>query len=1249
MLSTPGIRTKKIVFRDGGGNEKEITFDSVGSESKLDKSGGEMSGNLKIQGNLEVQGSAEFKSGVVTPEVACSGDLMGNTVQVGTVIANTVEGLSNLEVKNNLMGSGCLLEDTGHIQITGNSWGFPCIGFTHTQANGISTSISDYALITGDTQVGWSMKNRQGNKDQLGVDQNGRLYYHWGPQTSAMENITPTFSVTSTGEMRCKSGTVDGALVVNDTSLFAQVEVSGDLYTTNLQVLGTDFRFNDGTGNLVDLVTTLAAKEPTISEGETSEYFRGDKTWQTLSTDNVLEGENNKYSPFSVYGSASYEKIQNIDDKFGFHYTKWNDSDNAGIELLADNDMSKPVFVVKTTDMNDNNAASANSLVVRHQKVGVNMYPFQEPSSTLDVNGSLKASSISALDLAEGKLLVSGPSGKVAVSALSKSTLENFPWSEITTTTTGSAYDTLNVGQSGMAGKTYVNLSCTNGGVINIGSQIGGNSSAGTTINIGTGLGANTINIGASGDTINLAGDTNIIKTTNLEVHDNIITLNKGSSGSSTARLSGIQIRDNNNDASGFIRTAALGNQFELKAPESSFTLSTPILTKNEVVATVSNLDTYETTLSFGSPLVRAGSLITMPAATSSNNGFLSSAMFNAFNGKQASITGAATTITTANLTANRALVSDANGKVGTSTVSSTTLGYLDATSSVQNQLNNKEGTISTGTTTQYWRGDKTWQTLNTNAVVEGSNLYFTQARARGSLSAGTGISYNSATGVISSLLAESQWTTSGPHVTYSTGNVGIGIAAAPSAKLHINHTGTGACLLVEDATNPDTTPFIIDEFGTVGVNISTAPVSASLTSKIYLNGDFSFHGHNKSIMFNSYYDNGWKYAAGTVQSPQFAAHIKLDPLGSFIINSSSTAGVAGAAQPGADRLVILLNGNVGIGTSSPTSKLDINGSIRTAGNSDIPSEVNSNAIFSGGYASPVIGRCFMGDGTGWRYHFSNRTANTTTDLFTFRDIGNFGINNTSPESSIDISRDTRAGTHPTGLALYATRTASNNTQSIAEIRRSDGTQGIGFGWNSINASGTNTDQDLEIRSKGNGEVRIYTNGAERLKVDSAGNVSVSGKIREKGNDLMPVGAIIMWYGSSPPAGWAICDGTIQNGVQTPDLRGTFVLGSTNSNAGGTTIPDANYKGGTNLSVGLYGGERNHTLNMNEMPAHSHSVSSNATRWFQGTTPLWFQNTTGLYDFGYNNVNYDVGNAGGSQPHNNMPPYYVLTYIMKVT
>ena len=66
-------------------------------------------------------------------------------------------------------------------------------------------------------------------------------------------------------------------------------------------------------------------------------------------------------------------------------------------------------------------------------------------------------------------------------------------------------------------------------------------------------------------------------------------------------------------------------------------------------------------------------------------------------NSKQATITGAATTIDTEDLTASRALVSDGSGKVAVSSVTSTELGYLSGvTSSVQTQVDTKTAKLIT-------------------------------------------------------------------------------------------------------------------------------------------------------------------------------------------------------------------------------------------------------------------------------------------------------------------------------------------------------------------------------------------------------------------------------------------------------------------------------------------------------------------------------------------------------------------------
>jgi hypothetical protein len=92
---------------------------------------------------------------------------------------------------------------------------------------------------------------------------------------------------------------------------------------------------------------------------------------------------------------------------------------------------------------------------------------------------------------------------------------------------------------------------------------------------------------------------------------------------------------------------------------------------------------------------------VAVSAVTSTELGYLdgvTSSIQTQLNGKQATITGAATTIDTENLTANRAVVSDGSGKVAVSLVTSTELGYLSGVSSnIQTQLDGKEDPLTAG------------------------------------------------------------------------------------------------------------------------------------------------------------------------------------------------------------------------------------------------------------------------------------------------------------------------------------------------------------------------------------------------------------------------------------------------------------------------------------------------------------------------------------------------------------------------
>ena len=70
------------------------------------------------------------------------------------------------------------------------------------------------------------------------------------------------------------------------------------------------------------------------------------------------------------------------------------------------------------------------------------------------------------------------------------------------------------------------------------------------------------------------------------------------------------------------------------------------------------------------------------------------------------------------NIAANAISISQAN---------TTTNGFLSSTD--WNTFNDKQPLITAGTTLQYYRGDKTFQTLDTLVVPENTNLYYTQAR----------------------------------------------------------------------------------------------------------------------------------------------------------------------------------------------------------------------------------------------------------------------------------------------------------------------------------------------------------------------------------------------------------------------------------------------------------------------------------------------------------------------------------------
>lgn len=142
--------------------------------------------------------------------------------------------------------------------------------------------------------------------------------------------------------------------------------------------------------------------------------------------------------------------------------------------------------------------------------------------------------------------------------------------------------------------------------------------------------------------------------------------------------------------------------------------------------------------------------------------------------------------------------------------------------------------------------------------------------------------------------------------------------------------------------------------------------------------------------------------------------------------------------------------------------------------------------------------------------------------------------------------------------------------------------------------------------------------GAEIYYGDGSKLTGIGGSI--------PSGVIVLWSGSSSniPSGWSLCDGA--NG--TPDLRNTFVLGA-----------------GDEYTVGDTGGEKEHTLTVAEMPSHSHKQRYSGHPTAHNVGP-YMTGASGKH-YSSRDAYSSTNSTGGDQPHNNMPPYFALAYIMK--
>jgi microcystin-dependent protein len=147
------------------------------------------------------------------------------------------------------------------------------------------------------------------------------------------------------------------------------------------------------------------------------------------------------------------------------------------------------------------------------------------------------------------------------------------------------------------------------------------------------------------------------------------------------------------------------------------------------------------------------------------------------------------------------------------------------------------------------------------------------------------------------------------------------------------------------------------------------------------------------------------------------------------------------------------------------------------------------------------------------------------------------------------------------------------------------------------------------------------------------------------------------------PSGWAVCDGSLQAIDQNTALFN--LIGTTYGGDGQSTfaLPDLRGRmaigagqgpGLQSYSVGQMGGEEQVTLNLSQLPLHSHAAIGTTARasalgpgnseW--ATTTVFLYSSTGTIPVAMNSG--AIGAVGGGQAHENRPPFLVMNFIISL-
>ena len=154
------------------------------------------------------------------------------------------------------------------------------------------------------------------------------------------------------------------------------------------------------------------------------------------------------------------------------------------------------------------------------------------------------------------------------------------------------------------------------------------------------------------------------------------------------------------------------------------------------------------------------------------------------------------------------------------------------------------------------------------------------------------------------------------------------------------------------------------------------------------------------------------------------------------------------------------------------------------------------------------------------------------------------------------------------------------------------------------------------------------------------------------------VGEIRMFAGNFAPVGWAFCQGQLIAISENPTLF--QLIGTTYGGDGVSTFALPDLQGrvpihqGNGFFMGAFGGQEAVTLTTSQIPVHSHvpqafnaagnQQSPNNGVWASSSPSTQFATTPGAVVMSTDTM----GTTGGSQPHDNMVPFLVVSFIISL-